>query len=472
MKTSRFTARSRLDVPPEELWAWHVRPGAFDRLNPAWESTHVVERYSRLAEGSRLVLRVRVGPFTRRWEALHRGLVKGREFQDVQERGPFRHWVHTHRFRAADQGGAWLEDDIELVPPLGSLGRLLGAGLLRRRLRRAFTWRHARTRSDLARHRASPGPPLRVAISGAGGLVGSALTAFLTTGGHRVYRLVRREPAEGSDEILFDPVAARIEAGKLEGLDAVVHLAGENIAAGRWTEARKRAIRDSRVLGTRLLCEALAELKSPPPTLVAASAIGYYGDRGEERLEEGSPPGQGFLPEVCRAWEEATGPAERTGIRVVRLRIGVVLSAGGGALPRMILPFRLGLGGPVGRGRQFMSCIALDDLVGAIHFLLRDQRIRGPVNAVGPAPVRNAELTRMLGRLLRVPAFLAVPPALLRLALGEMAEELLLAGNRVTPARLSEAGFVFHYPDLESALRFELGLVRPGEERPELCYRR
>jgi uncharacterized protein (TIGR01777 family) len=470
MRTSRFTARSKLDVPPEELWAWHVRPGAFDRLNPAWESARVIEGYARLAEGSRLVLQVRAGPFHRRWVALHRGLVDGREFQDVQEKGPFAHWVHTHRFSPADGGGAWLEDDIEHALPLGPLGRLMGRGYIRRRLQRAFAWRHVRTRADLARHRSVPGPPLRVAISGSTGLVGSALTAFLTTGGHRVHRMVRREPVVGSDEILFDPVGSRIEADKLEGLDAVVHLAGENIAAGRWTDERKRRIRDSRVQGTRLVAETLSRLKNPPRALISASAIGYYGDRGEERLDEASPQGKGFLPDVCRDWERATEPAERAGLRVVRLRIGVVLSAAGGALPRMLLPYRLGLGGPVGRGQQFMSWIALDDLVGAIHFLLRDEEIRGPVNGVGPAPVRNAEMSRTLARLLRVPAFLPVPPFLLRLALGRMADELLLAGNRIAPTRLTEAGFVFRHADLESALRFELGLPVPGEERPEFRY--
>jgi uncharacterized protein (TIGR01777 family) len=445
-----------------------VRRGAFDRLNPGWEGARVIQGYDRLADGSRLVLAVSVGPFAPRWVAGHRILSEGREFQDVQEQGPFFHWVHTHRFTPCDDGGSRLEDEIEFVPPLGSVGRAFGVPYLRRRLQRAFTWRHARTRTDLARHEERAGEQrLRVAVSGAGGLVGSELTAFLTTGGHEVRRLVRQKPDPGRKDIFFDPVAGDIDAGKLEECDAVVHLAGENIAAGRWTEERKRRIRDSRVSGTRLIADALAAMNNPPRVLINASAIGYYGDRGDERLVEQSAPGHGFLPEVCQAWEAAVEPAERTGIRVVRLRIGVVLSSRGGALQRMLPPFRFGLGGPIGRGRRFTSWISLDDLVGAIHFLLFESGVSGAVNAVAPTPVRNAEFTRELARVLKKPAFVPVPPPALRLALGEMADELLLAGNRIYPSRLREAGFRFQYPDLESALRFELGLFDRAQPRPE-----
>lgn len=468
---SRFTARSVLEASADELWAWHTRAGAFERLNPGWERARVVERYSRLAEGSRLVLDVSVGPITRRWVAGHRGLVEGREFQDFQQEGPFRRWVHTHRFLPREGGGARLEDEIEFTPPMGALGRLFGSGYLRRRLNRAFTWRHARTRTDLARHRALPGPPLRVAISGASGLVGTEVAAFLSTGGHEVRRLVRSRGGEPG-EIFWDPVAGEIDAAALEGCDAVVHLAGESIAAGRWTAERKRRIRDSRVDGTRLIARTLARLDSPPRLLINASAIGFYGDRGDERLDEGSAAGEGFLPGVCREWEAATDPAEQAGVRVVKLRIGVVLAAGGGALRKMQLPFSLGAGGPVGRGSQFMSWIALDDLVGAIHFLLRNDDVSGPVNGVAPTPVRNAEFARTLGQVLGRPAVIPTPPFALRLVLGEMADELLLAGNRIYPGRLEQAGFRFAFPDLESALRFELGRFGTDPDGPEFEFRR
>jgi uncharacterized protein (TIGR01777 family) len=296
--------------------------------------------------------------------------------------------------------------------------------------------------------------PLRVAVSGASGLIGSAVVSFLESGGHAVHRLVRRTPEPDSNEILFDPAAGRIEAEKLEGLDGVVHLAGENVA-GRWSAARKQRIRDSRILGTRLIAEALAGLKDGPRVLINASAIGFYGDRGEESLDESSPPGEGFLSATCREWEEATNAAERADLRVVKLRIGMVLSRDGGALKKMLPQFRLGLGGRLGDGRQHTSWIALGDLVRAILFLLERGDISGAVNGVGPAPVRNAEFTRTLARILGRPAFFHAPAALLRLALGEMSN-MVLASGRILPQRLLDAGFSFEHADLESALRSEL----------------
>ncbi len=299
-----------------------------------------------------------------------------------------------------------------------------------------------------------------VAISGASGLVGAALADFLEAGGHSVLRLVRR-PAGGAREISWDPRQGAIEAGKLEGIDAVVHLAGESIAGGRWTAARKERIRSSRVQGTRLIAETLAHLARAPRTLINASAIGYYGDRGADPLDESSAAGAGFLADTCRAWEDATLPAERAGIRVVLLRIGVVLAAGGGALRKMLTPFRLGLGGPVGDGRQFISWIALDDLIGVIHHALFDTTLAGAVNAVAPGAVPNADFSRLLGRVLARPARLRLPKAVVSLAFGEMGRELLLAGARIEPARLARAGFCFRHGELESALRFELRRFAP-----------
>lgn len=297
----------------------------------------------------------------------------------------------------------------------------------------------------------------RVAISGASGLIGGALTAFFATGGHRVDPLVRRAPRADTTEIYWDPARGEIDAARLEGVDAVVHLAGENIAAGRWTAARKEAIRASRVEGTRLLCRALAGLSRGPSVLVSASAIGYYGDRGDEPLREESPPGSGFLADVCQAWEAATAPAAQAGIRVVTLRNGLVLTGRGGALVRMLGPFRLGLGGVMGSGRQYMSWIALDDLVRAIHFAMLTTTLAGPVNAVAPRPATNAEFTRTLGRLLRRPTILALPRFVIRLVFGEMGPALLLASARVLPSRLEAAGFQFRHAELTDALRSALG---------------
>jgi len=252
----------------------------------------------------------------------------------------------------------------------------------------------------------------------------------------------------------WDPGKRQVDAAGLEGLDAVVHLAGENIASGRWNAARKAAIRDSRVNGTRLLCDALAGLARPPKTLVCASAIGYYGDGGADVLTEESPPGAGFLPEVCREWEAAAESAMRKGIRVVALRIGMVLSPRGGALSRMLPPFRLGFGGVTGNGRQYVSWVALDDLAGIVLHALQSGELRGPVNAVAPVPVTNREFTEALGKALSRPTPLPVPAFALRLAVGgEMADALLLASARVVPRRLEETGYPFRFPELGAALR-------------------
>ena len=295
---------------------------------------------------------------------------------------------------------------------------------------------------------------MRVAVSGSTGLVGSEVVASLSAAGHEVVRLVRRVPAPGEKAVRWDPEKREIDAAGLEGLDAVVHLAGENVGSGRWTAARKAAIRDSRVDGTRLLCEALAGLARPPKTLVCASAIGIYGDRGEELLTEESPPGTGFLSEVCREWEAASAPAVRQGIRVVALRIGVVLSPRGGALSRMLPPFRAGLGGVFGNGRQYVSWVALDDLAGIVLHALQSGELRGPVNAVAPRPVTNREFTEALGKVLLRPTLLPVPAFALRLAVGrEMADALLLASARVVPRRLEETGYPFRFPELGAALR-------------------
>ena len=299
---------------------------------------------------------------------------------------------------------------------------------------------------------------MKVLISGSTGLIGSALVSFLTNAGHDVLRLVRSAPKSDGSEVHWDPESGRIDNAGLEGMDAVVHLAGENIGAGRWTRDRKARIFDSRVKGTRLLCESLANLAQPPKTLVSASAIGYYGDRDEEILNEGSISGFGFLAEVCIEWEIATEPLAQTEIRVVNLRMGIVLSLEGGPLEKMLPPFKMGVGGILGNGRQYMSWISLDDAVGGIHHALVTDSLQGPVNNVAPHPVTNREFTKTLGRVLRRPTLFPLPSFGLRLMFGEeMANELFLSSTRVEPVRLLETGYTFQYPELESALRHVLG---------------
>jgi uncharacterized protein len=291
-----------------------------------------------------------------------------------------------------------------------------------------------------------------VAVTGSHGFVGSALAPALTDAGHRVIRLVRKQPV-GTDELGWDPDAGTIDAAGLEGVDAVVHLAGAGIGDKRWTDARKRLILDSRTKGTGLLARTLAGLTRRPAVLVSASAIGYYGNRGDEPLDEQSEPGDDFVAGVCVEWEAATAAAADAGIRVARVRSGVVLGREGGVLPRMLLPFRLGLGGRIASGRQFMSWISLADETGAILHALTDDALTGAVNLTGPAPVTNTEFTMTLGKVVHRPTVIPTPLLPLRMRYGsELVEHLLVEGQRVLPKRLEETGYRFVHHTLEEAL--------------------
>ncbi len=294
---------------------------------------------------------------------------------------------------------------------------------------------------------------MKVLLTGSHGLVGSRLTKSLEAEGHEVRPLVRYATGYGAKEIEWSPERYSIALSRIEGFDVAVHLAGESIAEGRWTDEKKHRIRESRTKGTQLLSEALAGLSSPPHTFLSASAIGFYGDRGDEVLTESSTPGSGFLPEVCVEWERATLDAAQKGVRTVNMRFGIILDKNGGALAKMLPPFRMGVGGKFGSGKQWMSWIVLDDVIEAIKFAISEATLAGPVNYVAPNAVTNAEFTKTLGKVLSRPTLLPLPAFAARLAFGEMADALLLASQRVEPARLNEAGYQFRYSQLEPALR-------------------
>jgi uncharacterized protein (TIGR01777 family) len=294
------------------------------------------------------------------------------------------------------------------------------------------------------------GRSLAVAITGASGMIGAALGRSLRADGHRIVPIVRRPPREG--EVRWDPEAGRIDAPGLEGIDVLVHLAGESIASGRWTRTRMHRIRESRARGTALIARTIAGLGRPPSTLISVSAVGIYGDRGDETLTEQSPPGQGFLPEVAVIWEKAADAARDAGIRVAHPRLAAVLSSSGGVVGRLLLPFRLGLGGPIGRGAQWMPLVSLDDVVSAIRHLIDSPGLAGPFNVSLPHPVTNREFSTGLGKALHRPAIIPVPPAALRVVYGQLAEELLIASARVVPAALDASGYRFLHPTLDTAL--------------------
>ena len=296
---------------------------------------------------------------------------------------------------------------------------------------------------------------MKIAIAGASGLVGTALMPALEAQGHEVTRLVRTAPRAG--EIEWHPNKDEVSAASLEGFDVIINLAGENIAGGRWTDEQKRKIRDSRVNGTHLLSEAIAKMERKPRAFICASATGIYGDRDDEVLDEQSESGGGFLAGVCREWEMACELAVKAGARVVNLRFGPILAREGGMLSKLLTPFKMGMGGKVGSGSQYISWVSLDDSVNAILLAINDESIRGPLNVVSPNPVTNEEFTKTLGHVLNRPTALAMPAFAARLAFGEMADEMLLVSQRVMPKRLSAAGFQFQYPELEGALRHYLG---------------
>jgi uncharacterized protein len=453
---------SVVNAPIDEVFAWHTRPGALTRLAPPWQPVRVGQEATSLRDGRAVLLL----PGGVRWVAEHQpgGYDPPRQFVDqlVSDGLPANAlfsktlsrtltWRHVHGFHeAAVAGTTRVQDDLQTTVPEVAL-------------RQMFGYRHRQLAADLKTQqwaRAKQPEPLTVAVTGSSGLIGTALTALLTTGGHRVIRLVRH-PASGADERQWNP--DRPAPGLLDGVDAVIHLAGAGIA-GRFTEAHKRKVRDSRIGPTRALAELAAKDSNGAGGLkafISASAIGYYGAaRGDEVLTEISTPGSDFLAGVVTDWEAATRPAADAGLRTVLVRTGLVLSPKGGTLRALRPLFEAGLGGKIGDGRQWMSWIGIDDLTDAYLRALVDPAVSGPVNAVAPDPVRNADFTKVLGRVLRRPAVIPVPGFGPRLVFGEEgARELAEASQRVRPDALLTAGQSFRYTRLEPALRHLLGHV-------------
>ena len=469
---AEFVRRTTTPVSPRALYDWHASGGAFSRLAPPWESIevqswrggvatqdqHVANQYGDISTGATITLRTAIGPIGTTMIARHVDHREGELFVDEMIKGPFAAWRHEHRFLPGPDGTSVLEDHIDYKLPLGPLGAAFGGRFAHKKLEAMFTFRHRRTTQDLDRHKQFEDQPrMTIAVSGASGLVGRQLCAFLRGGGHRVRPLVRRAPAPHADEIRWDPAAGTVDAEALEGTDAIIHLAGESIM-GRWTAAKRERIVRSRVQGTRTIAEAAAAMKKKPAVILSTSAIGIYGDRGDQVLTEGDDQGgSGFLADTCRQWEAAMDPARDAGVRVVHPRLGVVLSGQGGALAKMLPAFQLGVGGPIGGGRQWMSWIGLDDLIGIFHHALFTPSLDGPVNAVAPSPVRNGDYGRTLGRVLWRPALAPLPRPVVSAVMGQMGRELLLFSANVSAETLTGSGFRFLTPDLEETLRQELG---------------
>ncbi len=446
-----FERHSTLPHPAAEVLAYARREQTFERLLPPWEGARTVEHTGGMRVGGRIALQSG-GLLRRDWQA---EVGEGDEAWRLLVQGPSVFCDHTQRVLARGEAGSELIDHVECRLPLSGVSTFVAGGAVTRRLERVFAFRQSRARNDLDRHAVwADRGSLTVAIAGSGGLIGSHLRDYLAGAGHRVVRLVRRPGAAG-DEIPWDPDEGSLDPAAMEGVDAVVNLCGAGLAS-LWTTRRKDVLRGSRVRSTRTLVGAMLRMETPPAVFVSASAVGVYGSRDGETLTEESGDGTGFLAELCRDWEAAATDASSSGVRVVTPRIGIVLTASGGALATMLPMFRAGLGGRVGDGRQWWSWVALDDLLGALEWAVHDPTMRGPVNVVAPVPVTNRDFTKTLARVLRRPAVLAAPRPVVA-ALGGMPEEMLLASQRAVSRRLCEHGYRFAFPTLEKALRFELG---------------
>jgi len=457
MSDLHFTMSSNISAPVEALREWHFRPGAFGRLNPPWEKARVISEPGPLVDGFRAIIEIQAGPIKKRWIADHEITSDG--FIDRQVSGPFAHWEHHHKFEAIDPQTSRLTDSISFRLPLGAPGRIFGEAFVRKKLERMFHYRHAVTRDDLARAGKNPPPrPLRILVTGATGMVGRPLCAYLETQGHEVHRVTRR--ACGPDEIPWDPEAGMLNLPAGVDYDAAIHLAGENVADARWSPEKKRRILESRRLGTRLLARTLAAMERPPSVLISASGSGIYPPDGGIH-DESAAVGDHFLSEVCQVWEEETAPAKEAGIRVVLARIGVVLSPTGGALQKMLPIFLAGAGGPIGSGDQRLSWIAMDDVLDILHRATFETAWEGPINLTAPEPITNRDFAATLARVLHRPSLVPAPAAAIRTVFGEMADETLLADLAVVPRRLFSLGYSFRFPDLESALRHVLGRTLP-----------
>jgi len=439
----RFQNEFVIPYDRERVVEWYYRSGAFARLAPSFHHVTMDGPMAPVHDGMVNSFKLRAGPLKLNWKALHQ-VDSERNFTDVMLKGPFGEWRHFHQFISAGQSTR-LVDEVHWEAPMSrALSRPL-KGPVDDSLRRYFCFRNRRLSLDLKRHeKFKERPRLKIGITGATGLIGAALSAFLSTGGHEVYHFVRRTPKH-EREIFWDLNQQKVEVQKMEGLDVVVHLAGENIGGKRWSPEFKKKVIESRRRGTELIARSLAALKGKPRRLISASAIGVYAG--------------GFLGEVCEAWEKALAPAlNQPELKVTIARLGVVLSAKGGALKELTLPTLLGLGARIGSGMQPISWIAHDDVIGAVHELIMNPEATAPIyDLVSPKPVPQADLSKTLAKVLRRPHWFAIPARVIKIIFGQMGEEVLLSGTAVEPAALQTLNFDFEFCELEDVLRFELG---------------
>ena len=465
-----FQRSAIIECDRQDLFQYHSNPGALNRLIPPWEKITIEHRSDSLKVGSEVLIRNSLFGLPIRWHARHTELREPESFQDIQLSGPFKTWIHDHVFESNGAGNSTLHDRVQYETKFGMIGRL-GLPFVRSKLSAMFAFRHLTTQADLRfqkflrQHTADR--ILRVGVTGSTGMIGRRLVDLLSVLGHQAIRILR--PAS-KDQVQDFPLSSRAvvwrpgngfsDDASMQNLDAVIHLAGRGIATTRWTESAKQSIRDSRVNGTELLVRDLCKLDSPPKAFVCASGVGIYGDHASESLDETAETGHDFLAELARDWESAAMEFEKSGNRVAIGRLGIALHPLQGALAKLLLPFRLGLGGPVGSGRQYWSWIHVDDAAAGFLYLAANSKCTGSYNLVAPEQTDNRTFSEILAKVLNRPSLLPVPAFALRLMLGEMADAMLLASTRANCRRLIDEGFPFRTTQLEDCLQHVLGVNR------------
>ena len=460
----KLSFESNFNVPVEKLFSWHETSGAFERLNPAYEPVRLLSHTGGIKDGAIVKIKV-LPPFYLpsflgiNWTLAHKNYIQNKQFEDHQLSGPFSKWQHRHLFEAIDNSTCKLIDDIQFSLPLGKLSEPILGEFFKSKLNKLFSYRHRITKFDLeviSKYKNSFNSPQKIVVSGASGLVGKSLVGFLRLAGHQVFKLDRKK-SNDPYSIFWDPYSKIIDTQKLSDIDHFIHLAGENVGQ-RWSNKIKQNIVSSRIDTTKFLVGVIKSLPRKPKTFTCASASGFYGTNQITAQTEADPKGSGFLSEVVKAWEDATIPLKEIGIRVCNPRISVVLSPEGGALAKLLPAFYLGLGGPIGAGKNLMSCVAKDDLVYAIYHLIATPSIDGPVNIALPQPApTNKTFSYALAKALKRPCLFVVPPFMLKLVFGEMADQTILSSTNLSVEKLLNSGFEFKYPNLDELLQFILG---------------